>query len=91
MFDLNLARTAKAVVKYDAEVADAWAALDTIPNDVVTNGHVWQVVALEHRLGREVGHAFGLDTDDRNSMSTCEGCVRPDSWLRNLIDRWRAS
>jgi hypothetical protein len=78
-------RTRAALAEFDQQVNAAWAALNVMPNNAITNGHVWQAVAIEERLGRAVGRAFGLDTADRNSVSTCEGCVRPGFWLRNLL------
>lgn len=82
---MRFPHTRKALAEYDAEVEAAWAALLAMPNDEITDGHVYQVRNLERRLGQAVGHAFGLDTADRNAMDTCEGCVRPGPWLHRLL------
>lgn len=79
---LDLTRTAAAVAAYDAYMA-------TNPYDVCeTNEDVYRVQAEENRLGEAVGIAFGLDTADRNNLETCRRCVRPDPWLRGLIEKY---
>jgi hypothetical protein len=82
---MTFPHTRAALANFDTEVDAAWSALFAMSNEEITDGHVYQVENLECRLGRAVGHAFGLDTAAFNSMSTCEGCVRPGPWLRNLI------
>lgn len=85
----DFTRTEAALAKYDAEVAAAWAKVNAMSNEELTDGHVYKAVHTENRLGREVGRAFGLDTADRNNVETCEGCVRPGPWLRNIVATWR--
>ena len=77
--------TRAALAEFDQKVNAAWDALFAMSNDELTSGHVYQVENLERRLGKAVGHAFGLDTADRNRMATCEGLVRPGPWLRRII------
>lgn len=87
----NFTRTAKALADFDCQVDTAWATLFAMPVEELTDGHVYQVENIERHLGRAVGHAFGLDTADRNALDTCEGCVRPGPWLRRIIGQWEAS
>jgi len=68
---MKLARTATALAAYDAyDASEPWRACQT-------NGDVYAMEARFARLAKAVGHAFGLDTADRNAMDTCEGCVLP--------------
>lgn len=83
---MPLPRTQEALATFDAQVNAAWDALFAMSNEDLTDGHVYRVVALEHRLGEAVGEAFGHDTADFNSMDTCRGCVRPGSWLRAVVE-----
>ena len=87
----DFTRTRAALAEFDLKVNAAWNALFAMSNDELTSGHVYQVENIERRLGKAVGHAFGLDTADRNRMSTCEGCVRPGPWLRRLVADWEAT
>jgi hypothetical protein len=79
---LNLKRTAEALAAWDTFQATQWW------HTAQTDGDVWKAVAIEARLGKAVGHAFGLDTADRNALDTCEACVRPGPWLRKLVTEW---
>jgi len=67
----DLTRTALAIAAYDE--------FDSRFDEVVNMNTLHAVEALEklEKLGWEVGHAFGLDTADRNSIQTCEQCIRP--------------
>jgi len=86
---LDFSRTAEALEKFDRDVNAAWDALGAMSNDEITDGHVWKAQQIETLRGQEVGHAFGLDTADRNSLETCEMCVRPDAWLRKIVQEWK--
>ncbi len=65
---LDLTRTAAALTAYDAEHAK--------PMPDVLSAAISKI-ALEEKLGQEVGRAYGLDTADRNNLATCEECIRP--------------
>lgn len=83
---LDLPHTRAALAAYDLWDATAWAAVMSSPDP--TCEHVMAVASKQEEMGWAVGHAFWLDTRDRNSQATCEGCVRPwDPWLRDLISR----
>jgi hypothetical protein len=84
MDTLNLTHTKAALAEYDACKAK-WAALQASDAPF---GVLWAHMNEEDRLARAVGHAFWLDTSDRNSRATCEGCVRPNPWLRNLVAKY---
>ena len=52
------------------------------------------IVAMFNKLedaGKRVGHAFGLDTADRNALDTCEQVIRPCPWIRQIVAEWKAS
>lgn len=84
---LDLTRTATALAAFETWDSQAWAVIRANPN--VTNGDVYAYSLERERQARKVGHAFGLDTADRNSLSTCEACVRPwDPWLRSLLAKF---
>lgn len=83
---LTLTHTKAALAEYDAWYGPALRAFFLHAD---TNEKVYAFEAEVERRGRAVGHAFWLDTSDRNSRSTCEGCVRPgDPWLRNLVAKY---
>lgn len=85
MDTLTLTHTKAALAEYDACKAK-WDALQASDAPF---GVLWAHLNEEDRLARAVGHAFWLDTADRNSRSNCEGCVRPgDPWLRNLVAKY---
>jgi hypothetical protein len=89
----NLSRTAAAIEAYDAFDA-TYDALTPLNNETVL---AW--FAKLEEMGKAVGHAFGLDTADRNSLSTCEGCIRPGhkvpgpgcelSFVRRMVAKWQ--
>ena len=69
--NLDLSRTAAAIIAYDAFDAT----YDNATHMTCDEAIAW-FDELE-QLGEAVGIAFGLDTADRNSMDTCKACVRP--------------
>lgn len=75
--------TAKALEAFDAFQATEWPAL--LAQTRLTNQMVYQHFDREAKLAEAVGIAFGHDTDDINSMDTCQGCVRPGPWLRDRV------
>lgn len=84
----DLTRTEAALSEYDA-----------FDRDFKAEGSQAEVIAAFDQLeskARAVGHAFGLDTADRNNLLTCERCVRPgfagsDSFVRRMVAKWRAN
>ena len=86
----DLSRTKAAIEAYDTFDAafDAKGSQD----DVLA-----EFAELE-RLGQAVGHAFGLDTADRNNVRDCEMYVRPGnkippagsklSFVRRIVAQW---
>ena len=91
---LDLGRTAEAIQAFD----DHWITFDRCPQ---TNEAIRAWVAESERMGAAAGHAFGLDTADRNNLKTCEDCVRPgppgpprpgfaENFVRRAVREWRA-
>lgn len=86
----DLSRTKAAIEAYDA--FDARLDAQGTQEEVLA-----QFDELE-RLGRAVGHAFWLDTADRNDRATCERHVRPGpmtpaagmalSFVRRMVAKW---
>jgi hypothetical protein len=92
----DLSRTAKAIEEHDAykiEFADA------IDNGKGKALDLLKVVSKFEALAKAVGHAYGLDTADRNAMDTCENHVRPGpevpgpgceiSFVRKMVAQWK--
>ena len=64
-------------------------------NRTLSNTSAADLVPLFLKLeavGKKAGHAFGLDTADRNALDTCERCIRPnDPTLRRWVAERKAS
>jgi len=90
----DLTRTVKAIEEHDAYKAEFCDAVDR--ND--STDDLGKMVEKLEVLAKAVGHAYGLDTADRNDMDTCEGCVRPGpavpgpgceiSFVRRMVAQW---
>lgn len=86
----DLSRTKAAIEAYDAH-DKTWREGFTL-----FQAKVW--FEEKDRLAKAVGIAYGHDTADRNSMDTCEHCVRPgfkskyggdgDSFVRRMVKQW---
>ena|SRR5271157_1535205 len=99
----DLARTALAIKKYDAyktkfcDAVDQASAIDKAMNTVTDLKKMIEKLEI---LAQAVGHAYGLDTADRNDMDTCEGHIRPGpavpgpgfelSFVRRMVAQWKA-
>lgn len=85
---LDLTRTRDAIAAYDRWDVEAWANIQAL-GLACTNEDIYAWQAEMERQRRLVGYTFWLDTQDRNSQSTCEGCLRPgDPWLRALVAKY---
>lgn len=94
----DLTRTARAIEKYDEYDAKFGSAVDRWHKDRRIN--LEKMVGKLDDMGKAVGHAFGLDTADRNAMDTCEGHIRPGpkvpgpgcelSFVRRMVAQWKA-
>lgn len=95
MADLDLSRTEEALAAYDVYVssfdARMGSLLDECGNTEEVNARVLALFDELDEMARAVGHAFGIDTSDRNSVDTCRACVRPGPWLRELVARSRGT
>jgi hypothetical protein len=88
----DLSRTEAAIEEYDKydESFD--------PSKMNASDAIAGFAKLE-QLGEAVGIAFGTDTSDRNSVSTCKGCIRPGhkvpgpgcelSFVRQAVAKWK--
>lgn len=78
---LDLSRTRKALVHYDAaaERLDMWTASRSTD--------LFLLVDDLERARVAVGDAFAADTADRNDAATARSVVylRPSDWLRRLV------
>lgn len=83
---LDLGRTRQALTEYDTFMATNPYQFEA--DDPQIEASFQRVQAEENRLAHAVGEAFGHDTADRNNFETCQKCVRPDVWLRNLVTRY---
>lgn len=86
--DMNMDRTKAAWIAYEKTYEEGWKALLSHPDP--TNEQVLALEAMLDGMARNVGHAFGLDTQNFNDMETCEMCVRPGPWLRRILPKLEA-
>ena len=97
---MDLTRTKVALVEYDRKRAALEAELEEAWSDTSPKGSA-RILGLTNKieaLGEAVGIAFGHDTAEINSMSTCRACVRPgpavpkigcgESFVRRCVRRW---
>ena len=82
----SLLRTHRALLKYDRYNATFEAFLDDPRLDDKKVEKWFAGLEVERKA---VGHAFGLDTADRNSMDTCERHIQADD-VRGLVAKWKS-
>jgi len=58
--------------------------------DKATNFDLDELLKKIEAADRKVGHAFWLDTADRNAQDTCENHIRSDS-VRDWVNKWRST